>query len=785
MRMTRTRKILLWTTVFIVAVLIAAAALLVFLPRIVNLGSIRAAIERTIAQELGGAVSIDRIDLTIIPLPRVVVVRPVFSIPGTVSGSLDSLEIRPALLPLFSGVFRIENAVLNRPDITLLMPGQKTGKDRKRAAESLSAEQIMQQVIGNLASTLPGITISVDNGSLTLMEDGRRSLALREIQSRFVLESFREPASMSGSLSFALNEGGPFPGAVIVNVGQFEASARSLSFTRATIRALDSSFIATGTIEGYLGGRPGADLALSGKINENMVQWIRTEAGLPRELTVHAPLTLTSGRLQLSRSGTIQAKGAASLQGASLNFDIALSPDRVLVRELRLRDEGSDARMTLDAKKQILELSFVGNLTNATLIRIFEHGQFPFGWVKGDLRVTVDHAHPLASSARGSLEGEGLVIPYLVKLPLTIDRLSLRADNSRITLDTMEATLNAHRLSAGGTISASGDGLLLDLDLSSPDLTWDTIEALFTPGADSPDEDRIRPPAVSGKLRLSVGALKISRFLAQDLKADVVFNSEETRVGLKQGTLCGVSLPGTVVITSDDTAFDFRPAARAQDLGATLACFAGQDLRIAGTFDLSGRLAMNGSAGTWLRSLRGDLAMTAQDGHVYQDLVFIRVLSYLNFTDLLRGSYATVDKEGIPFTTFRARTEIKNGVMQFSEAVLASKLANFAARGSVDLPARSLDITVLVAPFTNIDAVVKWIPLVGQILGNNLVTVPVRIKGPYQSAEVTALPISAVGEGLFNIMKRTLTLPFTIIEPFFPKEKEKAGSDPASQRTNK
>jgi hypothetical protein len=85
-----------------------------------------------------------------------------------------------------------------------------------------------------------------------------------------------------------------------------------------------------------------------------------------------------------------------------------------------------------------------------------------------------------------------------------------------------------------------------------------------------------------------------------------------------------------------------------------------------------------------------------------------------------------------------------------------------------------LDITFLVAPFTTTDSVIKKIPVLRDILGGSLVTIPVRVKGPFAKLEVETIPPEAVAEGLAGMMKRTLQLPFKIIEPVIPGTKKKS-----------
>jgi hypothetical protein len=81
-------------------------------------------------------------------------------------------------------------------------------------------------------------------------------------------------------------------------------------------------------------------------------------------------------------------------------------------------------------------------------------------------------------------------------------------------------------------------------------------------------------------------------------------------------------------------------------------------------------------------------------------------------------------------------------------------------------------MTVLVAPLKTVDSVITRIPLVGDILGGSLISIPVSVKGDLKKPDVTILPPAAVGEGLLGIMQRTLELPVQVIQPFI-LEKQK------------
>jgi hypothetical protein len=62
---------------------------------------------------------------------------------------------------------------------------------------------------------------------------------------------------------------------------------------------------------------------------------------------------------------------------------------------------------------------------------------------------------------------------------------------------------------------------------------------------------------------------------------------------------------------------------------------------------------------------------------------------------------------------------------------------------------------------------------VGRVIGGEtatLITFPVAVTGKASDPQVTLLPPSAVGEGVVNIVKRALLLPFYILSPMFPEE---------------
>jgi len=104
--------------------------------------------------------------------------------------------------------------------------------------------------------------------------------------------------------------------------------------------------------------------------------------------------------------------------------------------------------------------------------------------------------------------------------------------------------------------------------------------------------------------------------------------------------------------------------------------------------------------------------------------------------------------------------------------MLDSSAFGIVAQGKVDLFSQTLDINALVAPLNVGQRIVNKIPILGQILGGSLVSVPVKIEGKLSNPQVNFLSPSAIGSAFLGIMKRTIQLPITIIEPILPGKKE-------------
>lgn len=132
--MSKRRKIALWVTGTVGCLLVLLLALILLLPHLINLEPIRQKIQATVSQKVEGELEFQRIALSFLPRPHVVIHQTSLSIPGKVSGTLESLGVRPRILPLLRGKLRIAKVQIERPDFKMSLPGNPCQKDGENKA---------------------------------------------------------------------------------------------------------------------------------------------------------------------------------------------------------------------------------------------------------------------------------------------------------------------------------------------------------------------------------------------------------------------------------------------------------------------------------------------------------------------------------------------------------------------------------------------------------------------------------------------------------------------------
>jgi hypothetical protein len=275
-----------------------------------------------------------------------------------------------------------------------------------------------------------------------------------------------------------------------------------------------------------------------------------------------------------------------------------------------------------------------------------------------------------------------------------------------------------------------------------------------------------------GTIRFKSNSLTYGRFTWEPFWANIAVGQNAVEVNIEEAKLCGISTTGVVKVTDQKLSLDIRPVSGGRELESTAKCLLDETVRVTGDFELKGRIFAEAEPKDLIPALRGNLEFKAQDGQIYYLLWLARVLEFVNLSEVYKGKIPDMKKEGLSYKHVTEIGSLQDGKLIIKEATLDGPTLQMAAQGEVDLAEGKVDLTVLVAPLRTVDRIINLIPLVRYIFAGGLLSLPVKVSGDLKDPKVTELSPSAIGSELLGMMKRTLGLPFKVIEPLMPRKKE-------------
>jgi len=377
----------------------------------------------------------------------------------------------------------------------------------------------------------------------------------------------------------------------------------------------------------------------------------------------------------------------------------------------------------------------------------------------------------------GDLEGLALESDYF-KAPLHINRAKFSAQDTpgqsgahgRIDLDAAQLSWEGSQMALQGNASFSADEFRLDLKLAADRLSWEQVDQII--GLDKqmePAEDH----KTLGSLTVELDQFTYDGYTFQPMNADISFNETDTRIVVKKADLCGIQFPGILKVSADEFELYFNPVAETQNLEPAIACLSAKKNLADGSFNLEGELMSKARPSAFPKSLTGNLQFTAAQGRIYRFGMLAKIFALLNVTEIYRGEVPDLAGKGFAYNSMQINGVFEDGKLIIKDTSIDSPSMGIAIEGDIDLMKKKVNLVVLVAPFKTVDRIVKLIPLFGNIMRGNLISIPFRAIGDLGDPDVIPLSPTAVGTGLLGILQRTLKLPITIIQPVLPGSKDK------------
>ena len=570
-----------------------------------------------------------------------------------------------------------------------------------------------------------------------------------------------------------------YPETLEVTSGHFKVTEKDISVTDLQAKLPDSSLQVSGIITGYLQGVQNLDLRFQGEIGPKVTEQICDRFNLPPEIDLRPPISFSAAHLTWNNRRETTLSGHMSLpQGLNLSGDIFLTPDELIIKKLLIQDSESNASFKLTSADRAFDISFSGNLNKSTMDHLMLENKILQGSVKGNFHTHLLLDHPANSTAQGDLQVQDTVILWKKASPIKIHTLSLTADGNNLRVESGNLSLADNRFDLKGDVNFLPEGFLLDMEVSAEAINLDHLKQTLDKSQKENNDQasrKVHTNPVQGSIKLKTKKLTYGGFTLRPFYADLSISEGDTTVSIIEANLCGIATPGTLQISPQVVSIDIKPAAQNQEMNATIRCLMDKTVSVDGNFSFNGSFtAQTGDA--LLPSLNGNFELNTTPGRYYGGRthgILLKIFRLLNITEVFRGKLPDINREGFGFNSIQAKADIQSGKVDLRELIIDGVDMGIGARGSIDMVGKQVDVVALVAPLKTVDYIVGKIPLIGNILGGHFISVPVKIEGHLDNPIVTPASPSAVGSRLTGIMKRTLELPFQIIEPVFVGKEKK------------
>jgi len=566
------------------------------------------------------------------------------------------------------------------------------------------------------------------------------------------------------------------PKPLILSQGHFKLVPESLKLSKIRAQLLDLQAAFSFQINGYMEGLNKLNYSGNGKMGPDFAQWLTHEIKIPAQYHLKPPINFKSLDFEWNRSGEITVAGSMTTSnGPTVTADMHFTPDEIDIRKLTVHDDASNDEFVLKhkSKAKTTDLSFKGHLAKATLDQFWKKNQFLEGIIKGDLQAQIDSKHPLNSVVKGSLEAHQVFLPLTAAGLLRIDHTTLSASGKKLTIHEADIDWLGNRFELDGHLIFKPDSIFLEMNTAAEEIDVAKLETLFKDNGKKKNKNKASSQSFfQGIVHIDTERLKYGLYTWTPYRATLVLEKNSMTMRINEARLCGIETPGTVKFSPNGIWLEIIPSSQPEEIQYTSGCLLGKPTteRMEGKFQVTGAVNTEGkTADELLRKLKGDLEITVQDGRIYnvgKAGILTNVFSFLKINRLVKGDVPDLNSNDFRFQSCSVKFYMQDGKLILTEGYVdAESLDIVATKGEYNLFNQTLDLSLFVSPFKTVGTIVKYIPIIGQILKGVLIAIPVKVEGDASNPKVTALSPSAFGSSAMDILKRTLEAPVKIIEP--------------------
>jgi hypothetical protein len=593
---------------------------------------------------------------------------------------------------------------------------------------------------------------------------------------------------LGGEIEKLAVEASIMPGPLALTAAKFEVEPEKILLHDSRVNLLDASLRVSAECSGWQKGISMAEGTFQGNLGAKVIEWASTRFRLPPNLRTQAPLSISRAHLGWGPKDGISFTAHWQWPGGpDASIDLLYTPEVLTVNRLFITDDDSRAEIGLKWRPEEMRLEFKGNLLKRTVDRILVKNEFLAGSLHGDFHSHLFINAPLRSTARGSLAGAGLDLAPVAGLPLVLKSFSLEAEKKIIRIQTAALSWEDRRVTLQGSVDFSAEAFLVDMDVAVDGLQWEKIKKVLNfegRRTEAAQGGKRKFPPLRGKIRFKTPYFEYQKFTWRPLDLEVTFLPEEVNVTVTEARVCGISTPGAVRFASGGMVLNFHPLVESQDFSSTMECLLGKPFPMSGNLHFGAQIKGQGQPRDLVQSLHGPLELELKDGWIYRESTVSKILAFLNLTDLMEKDRGDRAKREMSYKEIQARGELQGGKLLIQELHMDAPAMQLVSQGEIDWAGQKIDFKVVVAPLKTVDWIVQRIPIIGYVLQGTLISIPVRVQGDLKDPRIIPLDPSLVGSELVGIMKRTLKLPFKLVQPLVKdhnKPEPKSSVDPQNK----
>lgn len=378
---------------------------------------------------------------------------------------------------------------------------------------------------------------------------------------------------------------------------------------------------------------------------------------------------------------------------------------------------------------------------------------------------------------------EGTIHVEDFKEPVRDAFVTLRFDQDRIHIPRLAFHMGASDLRISGSIAHWADHPMARLVVESSQIDLDAFSS-SRPSSSQPVPDgssnRLLTDATVSAF-LFADYVYYKKFLLTDLSTKITWDHGLLTVERISGDTNEGQLAGQVKIrTKNGQIEQARSTFRASGFPVerVLSPFQAKPV-LTGWLTTSGKIQAEFERGVLQPAAltsRQPLQILVQNGRVHHVPVLSTLLSLLNLPAMLEGE-VNLEEEGLPFDRLKLAGSIDNGIVHAKQFLLDSPVLKISGTGRYDILADEFDMVLAISPLGSYSAILKRIPLFGQLLSGDrqgFDTAVFELRGSANNPQLRYLPEESLVTGVrgtaqlaFDILVNAITLPqkaFTIVD---------------------